>query len=135
MEYALIIYETKTEFENRKHPENEAFWAPWRAYHRALTEAGMYLGGTPLESEVTGTTIRVRGGERQVQDGPYADTKEQLGGLMLIEAPSLDVALEWASRCPAASYGAVEVRPAADLDHIFGPGSSIPPHSMPKRYP
>jgi hypothetical protein len=60
-----------------------------------------------------GTTVRVTGGKRAIQDGPYADTKEQLAGFIILELPSLDAAIEWASRCPATSVGAVEVRPLA----------------------
>ena len=122
MQYVLLIYEREAEFEKRKQLEDEAFWEPWRIYQRALVDAGVYVGGTPLDPpDTTATTIRVRGGERHVQDGPFADTKEQLGGFMLLELPTLDAALEWAARCPAAAYGAVEVRPAADLTRIFGP--------------
>jgi hypothetical protein len=66
-----------------------------------------------LELPETGTTVRVREGKRRVQDGPYADTKEQLGGFIILELPSVDAALEWAARCPGASIGAVEVRPLA----------------------
>jgi hypothetical protein len=122
MKYVILIYEPRTEFDERRLPESDGHWGPWRAYHRALVEAGIYAGGGPLERPDTGaTTLRVRGGERQVQDGPYADTKEQLGGFILLELPTLDAAIEWASRCPAAAYGAVEVRPLADLTHIFGP--------------
>jgi len=128
MRYVMLIYESEREFDARARPDDEAFWAPWREYHRALVEAGVYVGGSPLErSDTTATTVRLRGGDRQVQDGPYADTKEQLGGFMLIELPSLDAALEWASRCPAAAYGAVEIRPAANLEHIFGPEPGIFP--------
>jgi hypothetical protein len=122
MKYVILIYEPRAEFEQRRLPESDSHWGPWRAYHRALLEAGIYAGGSPLERPDTGaTTLRVRGGERQVQDGPYADTKEQLGGFIVLEVPTLDAALEWASRCPAAEYGAIEVRPMADLTHIFGP--------------
>ena len=69
-------------------------------------------GGKGLEPPSTATTVRFRGGERTVQDGPYADTKEQLGGFFIIDVPDLDTALEWAARCPAITGGAVEVRPA-----------------------
>jgi hypothetical protein len=119
MQYALIILEAEEQFATRKHPE-DPMWPPWRAYHQSLVDAGVYVGGRALQGNETGTVVRIRGGERQVQDGPYADTKEQLGGFIVIEAPSLDVALEWASRCPAAAYGAVEVRPVAHVDAIFG---------------
>jgi len=61
----------------------------------------------------TGTTVSIKDGKRRVQDGPYADTKEQLAGFMVLDLPSIDTALEWAARCPAASLGAVEVRPLA----------------------
>lgn len=131
MQYAMLIYETEAEFERRKHLDDEAFWAPWRAYQRALVDAGVYVGGDPLEPPTTtATTIRVRGGEQHVQDGPFADTKEQLGGFILLEVPSLDVALRWAAGCPAAVYGAVEIRPVADLTQIFGIGSQgFPAHA------
>jgi hypothetical protein len=127
MQYVMLIYEPETSFDDRKRPVDDPYWGPWRAYYRALVESGVYVGGSPLErSDTTATTLRVRGGERQVQDGPYADTKEQLGGFIVFELPTLDAALEWASRCPAASYGAVEVRPSADLQRIFGPSSPLP---------
>jgi hypothetical protein len=94
-----------------------AYFGAWRIYHKAITEAGIYLGGNALEGPDTATTVRQREGQRQIQDGPYASTKEQLGGIVLLELPSLDAALDWAARCPAASYGAVEVRPlAGDVD-------------------
>jgi hypothetical protein len=75
--------------------------------------AGVYVGGEPLHAPETGTTVRHRDGRKQIQDGPYASTKEQLAGFIVLELPSLDAALEWASRCPATSVGAVEVRPLA----------------------
>jgi len=123
MKYAILIYEPEKNFAARsERPVNDEFWAPWRAYHKALVDAGVYAGGNPLDpADTTATTIRVRGGERHVQDGPYADTKEQLGGVILFELQSLDEAIAWASKCPAAAYGTVEVRPVADLTHIFGP--------------
>ena len=72
------------------------------------------MSGAPLQPDATGTTVRVKSGQPQVQDGPYADTKEQLGGFMILELPSLDAALEWAGRCPTAATGAVEIRPVSD---------------------
>jgi hypothetical protein len=127
MQFVLLIYEPREQLDERKHPEDDAFWAPWRAYHRALVEAGVYVGGSPLERpDTSATTVRQRGGERQVQDGPYADTKEQLGGFIILDLATLDSALEWASRCPAAGYGAVEVRPVADLTRMFGPEHGAP---------
>src|SRR5262249_35035694 len=113
MQFALLIYESPEAFAARKSDRAESYTGAWRAYHKALVESGVYVAGDPLEVPETGTTIKIKDGKRGVQDGPYADTKEQLGGFITLELPSLDAALEWAARCPAASYGAVEVRPLA----------------------
>jgi hypothetical protein len=113
MQFALLIYESPEAFATRTQDENNEYRGAWRAYSKALFEAGVYVAGEPLQAPETGTTLRLREGKRLVQDGPYADTKEQLGGFTILELPSLDAALDWASRCPAASYGAVEVRPLA----------------------
>jgi hypothetical protein len=114
VEYVMLIYETPEDFDSRSPERRETFMAPWRAYHKALVDAGVYVTGAPLQPDSTGTTIRVKGGQRQVQDGPYADTKEQLGGFIILDLPSLDAALEWAARCPTAGSGAVEVRPVSE---------------------
>lgn len=111
MKYVLLIHETPEDFAARKPNKNAPYVAAWRAYHRALVEAGAFVGGAPLKSAATATTVRVRDGERLVQDGPFSEAKEQLGGFAIIEAPSLDAALSWAARCPAAATGLVEVRP------------------------
>jgi len=113
MQFAMLIYESSEAFAARKSDGTDAYTGAWRAYHKALVKAGLFVGGDPLQVPDTGTTIRIKDGKRHVQDGPYADAKEQLGGFTILEAPSLDAALEWAARCPAASYGAVEVRPLA----------------------
>lgn len=117
MQYALLIYEGSTDFARREEPEKDMYLGAWKAYYRALVDAGVYVTGTPLEGPETGTTVRQREGKRQIQDGPYANTKEQLGGFILLELPSLDAALEWAARCPGASYGVIEVRPLAPNVH------------------
>ena len=113
MQFALLIYETPEAFANRNSDGNDSYTGAWRAYHKALVDAGVFVGGDPLQVPETGTTVRLKEGKRHVQDGPYADTKEQLGGLAILELPSLDAALDWAARCPTASCGAVEVRPLA----------------------
>ena len=118
MQFALLIYEPPRAFASRKNDEIEAYTGAWRTYYKALVDAGVYVGGDPLEVPETATTIRVNEGERRVQDGPYADTKEQLGGFTVVELPSLDAALDWAARCPAASLGAIEVRPLAPEIHV-----------------
>lgn len=116
MQYALLIYETAARFADREDADSQHVGA-WRAYYQAMVEAGIYVGGNPLENPETATTVRLREGSRQVQDGPHASSKEQLGGFILLELPSLDAALQWAARCPAAAYGAVEVRPVAHAVH------------------
>jgi hypothetical protein len=113
MQFALLIYESPEAFAARKNDENDPYTGAWRAYYKTLVDAGVYVGGDPLHVPETGTTLRIKEGKRLVQDGPYADTKEQLGGLLVLELPSLDAALDWAARCPTASDGAVEVRPLA----------------------
>lgn len=113
MQFALLIYESPEAFAMRKNGEDDPYLGAWRAYYKALVGSGVYVGGDPLEVPETGTTVRLKDGKRRVQDGPYADTKEQLAGFMVLELPSLDAALDWAARCPAASLAAVEVRPLA----------------------
>jgi hypothetical protein len=111
MLFALLIFESPDAFKARNAGENDPYLGAWRAYYKALEEAGVYVDGSPLQAPETGTTVRIKEGKRRVQDGPFADTKEQLGGFTILELPSLDAALDWAARCPAASIGAVEVRP------------------------
>jgi hypothetical protein len=112
MQFALLIYESTEAFTSRRNAkEADAYLGAWRAYHKALLEAGIFVGGDPLQGPETATTVRLKDGKRRVQDGPFADAKEQLGGFTILELPSLDAALEWAARCPAALIGAVEVRP------------------------
>lgn len=113
MQFALMIYHAPEEFDMRKDDYTDPRLGAWRAYYKALVEAGVYVTGDALEVPETGTTVRVREGKRRVQDGPYADTKEQLAGFIILELPSVNAALEWAARCPGASLGAVEVRPLA----------------------
>jgi hypothetical protein len=113
MQFALMIYHTPEEFDMRKNDYTDTRLGAWRAYYKALVAAGVYVSGEALEVPETGTTVRLRDGKRVVQDGPYADTKEQLAGFIILQVPSIDAALEWAARCPGASLGAVEVRPLA----------------------
>ena len=113
MQFALLIFESPEAFAARNNDETDAYLGAWRAYHKALVEAGVFVGGNPLQAPETGTTVRLKDGKRRVQDGPYAETKEQLAGFIILELPSIDAALEWAARCPGASIGAVEVRPLA----------------------
>jgi hypothetical protein len=114
MQYALLIYETAADFGRRdQNGDDSTYVGAWRAYYKAVVEAGIY----PASFRWTRRKrARPCGGEMAnplVQDGPYASSKEQLGGFVLLELPSLDAALEWAARCPVASYGVVEIRPVA----------------------
>jgi hypothetical protein len=112
MEYLMMALETPDVFSARSDPDRaDEYWAGWRAYLDALTESGVLSGAGGLQPPATSTTVRLRDGQRVVHDGPYADTKEQLGGYFVLEVPDLDHALEWAARCPAAAAGSVEVRP------------------------
>ena len=111
MKYMMAIYETEADFNARTSEKKETFWGAWRAYHKAMVDAGVFVGGNALQLPATGTTVRLKGGKRHIQDGSYADTKAQLGGIIILELPSLDAALDWAAHCPAAASGAVEVRP------------------------
>jgi hypothetical protein len=115
----MLIYETPEDFNSRAAEQPSALIGAWRAYYRALVDAGVYVGGAPLEDPSTGATVRVHNGQRSVQDGPYANTKEQLGGQIILELPSLDDALDWAARCPSAATGAVEVRPVSPGIHAL----------------
>ena len=112
MKYTILIYENEAAFSSRTDERRkEAYWGSYRAYTQALQAAGVMVGGAGLQPPPLGTTVRQRDGKRQVQDGPYAETKEQLGGYYEIDVADLDTALDWAARCPAAATGAVEVRP------------------------
>jgi hypothetical protein len=111
VQYVLLVYETEEAFADRSREARDEFWGAWRAYSQALLDAGVYVAGTPLEPPATATTINLENGKRKVQDGPFANTREQLGGFILLEVPSLSEAMDWAAQCPAAAYGAVEIRP------------------------
>ena len=112
MQYAILAQEADADFASRIDPAMaENYWASWAGYVAALRDSGIMSAGAGLQPPNTATTIRVRGGSIEVQDGPFADVKEHLGGIFLIEVPDLDTAMEWAARCPAAALGSVEVRP------------------------
>lgn len=113
MNYTLLIYEDQAAFALRSDPvKNVPYHNGWMKYRQALLDAGVFVGGAGLQVPETGTTLRLRSGKRQVQDGPYADTKEQLGGFWIINVPDLETAQHWAQRCLAEAGGAaIEVRP------------------------
>jgi hypothetical protein len=110
-QYTLLFYSDEQVTSKRPEEERKAVVAAYGALAEELRERGVYAAGAPLKPVATATTVRVRDGEEVVTDGPFAETKEQLGGFFLIEAPSLEQACEWAAKVPAAQYGSVEVRP------------------------
>jgi hypothetical protein len=112
MDYMLIYRETAEEVGQRDDPERApAYWGAWHAYMGSIAAAGIMKAGAGLEPPRAATTVRLQGGQRQVQDGPYANTREHLGGFVILDVASLDEALEWAARAPCAARGSVEVRP------------------------
>ena len=111
MQYLLMLYSNETAWPKMTKAEQEQGVAAYQAYTEALKNAGVYKGSNRLQPTAAATTVRLADGKPQVLDGPYIDSKEQLGGYYLIEVPDLDAAISWAARCPGASHGTVEVRP------------------------
>ena len=111
MQYLLMAYLNENAWPTMTKEQQEQGMAAYMAYGEALRNAGVIKGSNRLRPTSDATTVRVADGKSQVLDGPYAETKEQLAGYFLIDAPDLDAAISWASRCPAASHGVVEVRP------------------------
>jgi hypothetical protein len=111
MQYMLLIYSDEAAMASVPESTIKETMAAYMAYSQDLVQSGALVAGERLRPGSTATTVRTEGGKTQVLDGPYAETKEQLGGYYLIEAPDLDAALSWAKRCPGALHGAVEVRP------------------------
>ena len=111
MQYLLMLYAEEAGWDKLTAVEQQGAMASYHAYTEGLKKAGVYAGSNRLQPISTATTVRVANGSSQVLDGPYADSKEQLGGYYLIDAPDLDTAISWAARCPGASHGTIEVRP------------------------
>ncbi len=112
MQYSLMIYQTDAQFAARADPaRREANGAAFMSYVRSMQEAGVLVTTLGIEPPETGATVRAGDGAPHIQKGPYADTKAQLGGLCVIEAPDLDAALAWAGRAPFEHVALVEVRP------------------------
>ncbi len=111
MKYALLIYGAEADWTAMSEQEQAELYAEHEAFGRALGEAGAMAGGAELGPIATATTVRVRDGRPLFTDGPFAETREQLGGFYLIEVDDLDQALQWAGRVPGIGQGCVEVRP------------------------
>jgi len=115
MQYLLMTYVNENGWTQLTPAEQEQGVASYKAYADALIKANALIGSNRLQRSSVATTVRAVNGKTQVLDGPYTDTKEQLAGYFLIDAPDLDAALAWAARCPATHHGVVEVRPIWDM--------------------
>jgi len=111
MQYMLLAYVDENAFQKMTPEQQKQGYGAYQAFIEALKKAGAYNASGRLQPTSTATTVRVTNGKTQVLNGPYVETKEQLGGYFLIDAPDLDAALSWATRCPASNHGTVEVRP------------------------
>jgi hypothetical protein len=115
MQYLLLLHADESGWSKMSAAEQQQGMAAYMAYNEALKKAGVYVGSNRLQPISTATTVKITNGKQQVLDGPYADSKEQLGGYYLIEAPDLDGAIAWAARCPGSSHGTIEVRPVWEM--------------------
>jgi hypothetical protein len=115
MKYLLMVYVDEAASKAAGKAEAEQLTGAYKSYVDAMTKAGIVLGTNRLQLSAAATTVRIIDGKTQVLDGPYAETKEQLGGYLLIDVPDLDAALSWAARCPGANHGTVEVRPIWEM--------------------
>ena len=111
MQYMLLIHSDERAAATATPEQNSEMMGAYMAYSQALNEAKVMSGGNRLRPTSAATSVRIVNGKAKIQDGPFADTKEQLGGYYLIDVPDLDAALSWAARCPGARFGTVEVRP------------------------
>ena len=115
MQYILLIYENEAEAKGRNKEESQRIWGEYLAFTGSIKESGHLRAGEPLESAATATTVRVKAGKAVKTDGPFAETREQLGGFYIVEAKDLDEAVGIAARIPAAKTGSVEVRPIMQM--------------------
>ena len=111
MQYLLLIYGNEAAMQSATKAQTEQMIAAYGAYTEAMKTAGVMVGANRLKPSGSASTVRVADGKTKVLDGPYAETKEQLGGYYLIDVPDLDAALSWAARCPGAGFDTIEVRP------------------------
>ena len=111
MQYLLLIHGDETAYEAMSEQERSDLLGEFIAFTHEIRDSGVYVGSNRLAPTPTAATVRVRDGEPVVTDGPFAETKEQLGGYYLVDVDSEDEALEWAARIPSARWGTIEVRP------------------------
>ena len=116
MEYMLLIYHNEEEALGRTEAEKQGIFQEFGAFTQSVIKSGHRKAGGPLEFTKSAATVRVRDGKTMVTDGPFAETKEQLGGYVLIEAKDLDEAISIAARIPSSKYGSTEVRPVMKIN-------------------
>jgi hypothetical protein len=122
MRYMLLIIGDESQYDGRSDEERAAALGAWDDYTKQLVAAGAFVAGDGLQSSTTATTLRVENGERVLTDGPFAETKEQVGGFYTIECKDLDEAIDWAAKMPSAEGGITEIRPVMD----YGPAYEDP---------
>ena len=115
MKYLLLIHEDETRYDRITEEENAAFMGEFGQFSQAVKESGAFVTAHRLRPTTTATTVRVQDGKTLTTDGPFAETKEQLGGFYLVEAANLDEAIAWAEKIPSARYGSIEIRPIWDM--------------------
>ena len=111
MQYMLLAYADPNQFLKMTPDEQKETYGAYQSFLEALKKAGAHQASGRLQPTSTATTVRTTNGKTQVLNGPYMETKEQLGGYFLIDVPDLDAAISWAARCPGSSHGTVEIRP------------------------
>jgi hypothetical protein len=116
MKYALLIYASEQDWANQSEEQGQAQFQEYMAFTKDIVDRGIYQSGEALQPTATATTVRVRDGETLTTDGPFAETKEQLGGFYVVEAKDLDEAIEIATRIPDVRAGSIEVRPVMEID-------------------
>ena len=116
MKYLCLIYDDEKKMGTMPKSEADAFMGEYFAFTEGIRKSGHYLGGEALQPVQSATTVRIRNGKVSTTDGPFAETKEQLGGFYLIEARDLNDAIQVAARIPSARTGTVEVRPIMQFD-------------------
>ena len=116
MRYLLLIYDDEKAFAMKSQEELGAVMGAYQKYTDDMKESGNWLSGEALQPTMTATTVRVQNGKTLTTDGPFAETKEQLGGFYMVDAKDLDEAIEWAAKIPAADGGSIEVRPVLEFD-------------------
>ena len=123
MKYLFTLYGEEGEWQEQSPEEMQAMLDPWIALDNELREAGVFVAGEAVQPSATATTVRVEVDDQLVTDGPFAETKEQIGGFYLLDCADLDEALGWAKKVPVGAGGSIEVRPIMDFDEMPGSGA------------